>query len=109
MAAVPTLREQVLRELVEVGAIEAARVVGGVGGYRVTVQFGSEQRTLSTSRSEVRWFSLEAAAKFLREIGLPKFEVDVTGYQQGRIRKPRPDRAEALRKTRTRPRQTMLV
>lgn len=109
MSITPTIRENVLREFVEAGSIDAALVIGEIGGYRIAVHFGSEQRTLATSRGDVRLFSLETAARFLREIGFPKFVVDVREYQQGRIRKPRPDRAEALRKTRTRPRQGVLV
>lgn len=46
---------------------------------------------------------------FLRQVGIEMFEVDARFYQPGRIRKARPDRAEALRKTRTTPRQQELL
>ena len=40
-------------------------------------------------------------AHSIRDVGLPRFNVDMTGHEPGRLRKARPDRAEALRQTRT--------
>lgn len=69
-----------------------------------------EDRTLLTSRDKIRLFaSLDTAAAYLRNVGLERFEVDTSKYVPGRLRKPRPDRAEALRRTRTSMRQQPLV
>ena len=103
------MREQTLRELVIGGFVTSATVVGQRGGYGVSIRQGTTESFLSTSRGEARLFTLETAARFLRQIGIARFEVDASNYEPGRIRKPRPDRAEALRKTRTTPRQATLV
>lgn len=104
-----TIRETTVRELVTSEAVSAARVVGQRGGYALEIRYGHSESTLATSRGAVRLFTLEGATRFLADLGVTKFEVDATHYEPGRIRKPRPDRAEALRKTRTRPRQVSLV
>jgi hypothetical protein len=65
---------------------------------------------LGNSRGNLRQFaSLNTAVDFLRRVGVARFEVDAEEYERGRTRKPRPDRAEALRGTRTRPRQQSLI
>ena len=103
------MRQQTLRDLVAIGRVTSATVVGLRGGYGIAVRDGPVQRLLATSRGETRLFTLEAATRFLRDVGLPRFEVDASNYEPGRLRKPRPDRAEALRRTRTNPHQPTLV
>lgn len=104
-----TIRENTLRELIETNSIRTAYLVGQSGGYAITVRCGETERLLATTRGEVRLFKLNNAADFLRSIGLDKFEVDCTNYVPGRLRKARPDRAEAMRKTRTKLRQEILI
>jgi hypothetical protein len=103
------IKEATLRELVRAKSINSACLVGQFGGYVVKVRYGASERLLATTRSEVRLFTLENAGKFLRTIGLPRFEVDATTYEPGLLRKARPDRAEALRNTRTVMRQASLI
>src|SRR5262245_19766694 len=99
-----TIRKATLRELVDAQSVQSAVVVGQRGGYAITIRYGQTERALATSRGGLRLFTLDAASKFLRELGLPRFEVDSTRYERGRIRKPRPDRATALSRTRRQPR-----
>jgi len=74
------------------------------------VRYGSVEKNLVTSRGEVRLFAnLNTAVNFLRQQGLTRFQVDATNYEPGRLRKARPDRAAALRNTRTSPRQPELL
>ncbi|MDW9238623.1 hypothetical protein C7S16_3741 [Burkholderia thailandensis] len=54
-------------------------------------------------------FTLDNASKYLCGIGLPRFQVDASGFVPGRMRKPRPDRAEALKRTKTGPKQDLLI
>jgi hypothetical protein len=103
------MNEQTLRTLVTADSVRSPAVIGMGGGYAISVRYGSTESLLKSSRGETRLFTLDAASKFLRRIGLPRFVVDASNYEPGRIRKPRPDRAEALRRTRTNPRQAMLV
>lgn len=103
------IKEITLRELVKANSINSAMLVGKTGGYVVQVKYGNTHSILATTRGEVRLFSLENAGKFLRAIGLPVFQVDATHFESGLIRKSRPDRAEALRNTRTVLRHAKLI
>ena len=103
------IREPLLRELVKLTVPVRAIVVGEQGGFAVTFRVGETQKTLATSRGAVRRFaSLDTAGSFIRDIGISGFEVDMSCHKPGRLRNPRPDRAEALRNTRTRLRQQFL-
>jgi hypothetical protein len=87
-----------------------ASVVGKRAGFGIVVRLGGGDRSLGTTRGEERLFAnLNTAALFLRDVGLPRFEVDITEFEPGRLRKARPDRADALRKTRTKPIQERLL
>lgn len=102
------IKENTLRELAGAGSIRNACLIGQYGGFVITVRYGELERQLASTRGDVRLFSLKNATDFLRGIGVVRFEVDSTNYEPGRLRKPRPDRAEAMRKTRTKPRQEAL-
>lgn len=104
-----TIKETTLRELVATGSVTSACAVGQTGGYAVSIRCGEVERTLASTKGDVRLFTLDRASAFLHALGLLRFEVDSTNYEPGRLRKPRPDRAEALRKTRTRPIQENLL
>lgn len=109
MESVATIREPVLRELVEASALSGATITGQEKGFAVIFKVGTSEKTLATTRGGIRLFaSLDTAGAFIRDIGLPRFDVDMTGHEPGRLRKARPDRAEALRKTRTKLKQEAL-
>jgi hypothetical protein len=107
--------EATLRELCGSG-VDVTPVVVGVpdGGFALVFAYGPPgrevRRVLGTSRGPMRRFgSMDTAGLFLRDLALPRFSVDLADYQPGRVRGPRPDRAEALRRTRTSPRQAELL
>jgi len=105
-----TVKESTLKELMRSGATCQACVKGEDGGFSITFHYGFLSRTLSSSRGSTRKFaSLNTAMEFLKSLGIERFEVDARLHEPGRIRKARPDRAEALRKTRTTPRQQELL
>lgn len=96
------VKESTLKELTQSGAMYHACVKGECGGFSIIFRFGTLSKTLSSSRGGTRKFaSLNTAMDFLRQLGIERFEVDARQHEPGRIRKARPDRAEALRKTRT--------
>jgi hypothetical protein len=104
-----TIREPVLRELVQASSQVRATVTGREKGFAVLIHVGEAEKTLATSRGSVRLFaSLDTAGAFIRDLGIPRFEVDMTRHRPGRLRKARPDRAEALRLTRTKMQQQQL-
>ncbi len=90
----PELTEANLRLLISGKAVSAIRVVGGIKGYVIEAHYGAARSVLAnTRRSERRFASIDAAAALLKRIGAPRFEVDVTDFKHGLVRKPRPDRA----------------
>ena len=81
-----------LRELVAAGSIKSATILGQKGGYAVVASIGMQQRPLGTKFGEVRMFgSTDTAVKVLRELGLSQFNLDVSNYEEGRLRAARPD------------------
>lgn len=103
------IRESVLRELIDASADISARIVGRENGFMVLIRAASGEKAVITSRGSVRLFaSLDTAASFLGELGLVRFEIDISHYRPGRLRGPRPDRSEALKLTRTRLQQQSL-
>ena len=107
---IEVIKEITLRELIEAKSVQSVCVVGLHGGFAITIHCGETKKTLASSRGEVRIFaSLNTTADFLRKLGLTKFEVDSSSYERARLRAPRPDRAEALRKTRTKPKQLTML
>jgi len=113
-----SLPESTLRELCLAGATHEIMVVGlPRGGFAVRVAYGVAgksakplDKVLATSRGGIRRFaSIDTAAGFVREFGVLRFGVDMTDHEPGPVRGPRPDRAEALRKTKTKPTQGSLL
>jgi hypothetical protein len=101
-----SIKEPVLKELIQSFGPLPARIVGKGNGFAVAVMLGPLEKTLVTSRGQVRMFaSLDTAGSFVRTVGISRFEVDMAQYEPGRLRRARPDRAAALRLTRTRMQQ----
>ena len=109
MKELGTIKETVLRELIEAATEVQAAAIGQQQGFVLQFRFGSAEKRLATARGNVRLFaSLDTAGAYIRDVGIPCFEVDMSHHEPGRLRSPRPDRAAALRGTRTRPRQQPL-
>ncbi len=86
------IKMETLREMVSAGAVKAATILGQKGGYTVLASIGMQDRPLATKFGEVRMFaSTDTAVKALRDAGLARFTLDVTNYQEGLLRAPRPD------------------
>jgi hypothetical protein len=104
-----SIKAPLVRELIQATGEVKAIAVGGQGGFALLFRFNEAERTLVNSHGNVRLFaSLNTAGTFFRRVGVSRFEVDMTSYEPGRLRGPRPDRAAALRGTRTRMRQQAL-
>lgn len=109
MESIPTIREPVLRELMQATNTVKATISGQNRGFALMVHLGNSNKILATSRGSIRLFaSLDTASAFVKDLGLDRFEVDMTAHQPGRLRSPRPDRAEALRLSRTKMHQQSL-
>ncbi len=105
-----SIKESTIKELIGTGASCSACLIGDKGGFTMEFECGNMNKTLSNTRGKLRKFgNLNTATDFLKQLGILKFQVDATSYQPGRLRNPRPDRAKALRNTRTTPRQQELL
>lgn len=107
----PKISELTLRELAQANSLSGAIAVGQHGGFSIAVRYGmaETQRLLATARGETRMFSnLNTLANFLRKLGITHFEVDTNNHVAARLRAARPDRSEALKRTRTKLRQAPL-
>lgn len=110
-----SILEASLRELSGAGAVREFWIFGlRGGGLGIAAVCGftgpGNPRVLAASRGGIRRFaSLDTAAGFLRDMDVQDFHVDVTRYQPGRVRASRPDRSEALKRTRTALRQASLL
>lgn len=104
------IREGTLRDLAAANTLNDVRLVGERGGFALSVRLGDGRVVLETVRGERRLFvSLNTAARFLGDLGVHRFEIDAAEFLPERVRPARPDRAEALRRTRTSPQQGALL
>jgi hypothetical protein len=104
------VQERTLRELIGLRPDVRIRLIGLKGGFLIEIESAGVGKVLGSSRGQVRHFaSLNTATDLLRQLGVTRFEVDAAKYEPGRIRSARPDRAEALKKTRTKPKQQELI
>jgi len=88
-----------LGDLVAAGVVESITATGKVGGFGVVVNFGNVERTLGNARGAGKVFaSLDTVAVQLLRLGIKVFVVKAEGYKPGRVRGPRPDRVEAMRR-----------
>lgn len=105
-----TIREMTLRELVRSRSTTAISAVGQHGGFCVSVACGDRVQVLGSMRGLKRIFpNLTSLAVYLHRLGISRFEVDTTEYRAARVRPARPDRADALKRTRTKPHQPDLL
>jgi hypothetical protein len=100
----PTVLESTLRDVAATGVVETVTAVGKPGHFVVVVRIGDADRLIAGTRGKPRAFaSVASVVTFLTRMGVFKFQVDSTEYKRGRVRGPRPDRAEAMRKSNKQP------
>ncbi|HUB88422.1 MAG TPA: hypothetical protein VMA74_01690 [Dyella sp.] len=86
------IKLETLRELVAAGTVKSATILGKSGGYAVLTSVGAQQRPLGTKYGTTRMFStIDTAVRVMRELGVQRFQLDVTNFEEGRLRAPRPD------------------
>ncbi|MEW8314351.1 MAG: hypothetical protein AB2669_19630 [Candidatus Thiodiazotropha endolucinida] len=96
-----TIDHTTLSALVEAGAIRSATAVGQGNHWTLVVHYGSADKTLQAKNSrQVRtWTKLDSLVKYLRKLGIRKFDTDATNYDpEQQSTQKRPDKAEALKK-----------
>ena len=91
-----------LKEVAAASGVQEVRVLGDVGGYRVSVRYGNQQRELAArtrdGKFKPRTFrTLDVAGRYLRDIGILRYQVDVSLFEP--VKATRPDSAAALKST----------
>lgn len=100
MAPTETIDHRTVAQAVRAGAVRGAHIVGQAGGWGVVFHYGQTTPVLAAKRGEVRTFArLETLVGYLKDLGIPKFEVDASGYEPEKTSRPRmrADAAERLR------------
>jgi hypothetical protein len=96
---VALLQESALRELISAGLVGSLVARGGKGGFVLEMSFGERHAVLANTRGRRRVFaSLETIAALLRRLGQLRFTVDISNYEPGRIRAPRPDLSSTMKR-----------
>ena len=86
------IKLETLRELIAAGTVKSATILGKSGGYAVLTSIGEQQRPLGTKFGTTRMFStIDTAVRVMRELGVQRFQLDVTNFEKGRLRAARPD------------------
>ncbi len=105
-----TVKESGVRALMDMRADVSVTARGLDGGFAIYISNKDAERMLCTSKGDARLFaSLNTTAAFLRRLGIARFDVDASQFKPGRLRKARPDRSIALRRTRTAMKQQSLI
>ncbi len=96
-----TIDHTTLSALVEAGSIRQATAVGQGNEWALLVQYGDAVKTLQSKNSrQVRtWAHLDSLVKYLRKLGIRKFDTDATNYDPTQLTtQKRPDKADALKR-----------
>lgn len=81
-------------------ALNGAVVFGQPGGFAVLVKYGENERAVAAQRSRRMriWRNLNTAAAYVRyELGLERFEIDMSEHDPAAVERKRPDTAERQR------------
>ena len=89
-----------VKNLAGAHALNGAVVFGQPGGFAVLVRYGVNERAVAAQRSRRMriWRNLNTAAAYVRdELGIARFEIDMTEHDPAAVERKRPDTAERQR------------
>lgn len=95
-----TIDGKTVKNLATAHALNGAVVFGQPGGFAVLVKFGTNERAVAAQRSRRMriWRNLNTAAAYVSdELGLARFEIDMTEHDPDAVERKRPDTAERQR------------
>ncbi len=95
-----TIDGKAIKNLASAHALNGAVVFGQPGGFAVLVKYGANERAVAAQRSRRMriWRNLNTAAAYVRdELGLARFEIDMTEHDPAAVERKRPDTAERQR------------
>jgi len=95
-----TIDGKTVKNLAIAHALNGAVVLGQPGGFAVLVKFGTNEKAVAAQRSRRMriWRNLNTAAAYVsEELGLARFEIDMTEHDPAAVERKRPDTAERQR------------
>lgn len=95
-----TIDGKAVKNLAIAHALNGAVLLGQPGGFAVLVKYGANERAVAAQRSRRMriWRNLNTAAAYVRdELGLARFEIDMTEHDPTAVERKRPDTAERQR------------
>ncbi len=101
MSISETINHNALLHLIEAGAIDSAIVVANDDKWQLNVIVGGNKKTViaKNSKSPRIWRKLDTLAKYLKELGLDSFTINVSNYFPEKKTLRRPDSAATLKRT----------
>ncbi|MDW5318284.1 hypothetical protein [Rhizobium sp. PL01] len=99
-----TIDGKAVKNLATAHALHGAVVFGQPGGFAVLVKYRANERAVAAQRSRRMriWRNVNTAAAYVHdELGLERFEIDMTEYDAAAVERKRPDTAERQRQLHT--------
>jgi|TARA_B110000211_G_scaffold222615_1_gene271508 hypothetical protein len=76
------MNEKILRALVEAGAVKKIKITAEGSTIYAKAYLGSEGTTAKTIKGKLKtWSTLDAAAKWVRSLGIGQMQIDVSRWQ----------------------------
>ena len=96
-----TINHNALTHLIEAGAVSIAKANADGDTWTLTIFAGDTAKIVMAKNSgKARvWRKLDTLAKYLQNIGLENFEINLTDYDPSKKSLRRPDSANTLKKT----------
>ncbi len=78
------MNSQTLKTLIDAGAVKKVRIIGDGGGFRIEVETPTNSATVHTLKGKLKtWNTLDAAARWLRSLGIGTCQLELAGWQPG--------------------------
>lgn len=95
------INHNALTHLIEAGAVSVAIVEAMGDTWALSVQVGETMKVVMAKNSGKPrvWRKLDTLAKYLKDLGVDKFHIDVSNYDPSQKSLTRPDSANTLKQT----------
>jgi len=78
------MNEKMLKTMIDAAAVKRARIIANGSRFHVEVDAPGRSFTVETGKGAVRsWSSIDAAAKWLRGLGIGHIALELTHWQPG--------------------------
>jgi hypothetical protein len=79
-----TMDEKMLKAMVAAGAVKKVRIIGHGARFHIEANTPNGAVTAETQKGKVKsWVTLDAAAKWVRSIGIGSAQINLTHWQPG--------------------------